>query len=86
MSVGAGRGVAVGCGIGVLVGNTLAFVFIADLSHYSDGLTQTGVVLYEFIARDALRGCWAAFPALPVGDPAAPSGDLGFEEIRKLAD
>ncbi len=57
-------------GIGLLAGNMLAFTF-----KYTDssGGTSTGIVLYEIMTADVMRGYWTGFGATQVG----------FEECRK---
>ena len=57
-------------GIGILAGNMLAFNFkYAD----SSGSPSTGVVLYEVMSDDVMRGYWTGFGVSYVG----------FEECRK---
>ena len=57
-------------GIGLLVGNMLAFNFKhTDLI----GGTYTGVVLYEIMSDDLMSGQWAVFG----------ESNVGFEECRK---
>lgn len=57
-------------GIGLLAANILAFTF-----KYTDasGGTSTGIVLYEIMTADVMRGYWTGFGATQVG----------FEECRK---
>lgn len=57
-------------GIGFLAGNMLAFTF-----KYTNvnGHTFAGVVLYEFVTHDVMRGYWTGFG----------TSHLGFEECRK---
>lgn len=56
-------------GMGVVLGNALAFQF-ADVQFPE----QAGVVLYRFIGADVMRGSWTGFGAQTTG----------FEECRKI--
>lgn len=57
-------------GIGFVVGNKVAFTFQYDIS----GVTKTGVVLYDVVTIDVLRGWWTCFGV----------SHLGFEECRRM--
>jgi hypothetical protein len=59
-------------GVGLLIGNMLAFTFkYID----PDGSTSYGVVLYEVVTDDVMRGYWTGFGI----------SQLGFEECRKAS-
>jgi len=57
-------------GVGLIKGTSVAFLF-----RYADnGDVDHGVVLYEILGKDVLRGRWTGFDA----------GNSGFEECRRL--
>lgn len=58
-------------GIGLLLGNAIAFQFVETTKALD---LASGVVLYRFIGADAMRGSWTGFGAETVG----------FEECRKM--
>jgi hypothetical protein len=59
-------------GIGVLAGNSLAFHF--KYTNPKNQKEEHGVVLYQFISEDLMRGHWTGFGTF----------NLGFEECRKM--
>jgi hypothetical protein len=67
-------------GIGLMIGNALGFVYVSDISYHTPGATQTGVVLYEFLTPEVLRGNWTSMEGIKLGLPKT----LGFEECRKI--
>jgi len=67
-------------GVGVMIGNVLGFAYVSDISHRIPGATQTGVVLYEFLTPEVLRGNWTSLEGLKMGLPK----QLGFEECRRV--
>jgi len=67
-------------GLGILVGNALAFVFEGDLSQLIQGTVERGIVIYECITPNALRGYWTSLPARDF----PPPGKLGYEDIRRV--